>query len=261
MYRDSDLRVSTVQLNSELRHAQLELLSAHSATHQLRLRYSADDLARFGRRDVLRKSAEAANALSEFYAAIEKRIPEVAPSSRALPQPTEAQVAQAAEWIASHLRQQRDLYFHASQPLPARARAAVAAYFPAPLLDRVRIVELNGARVAVPGFFAEARALGFDNLPDMPHMESLTFLDVIVFNEKLSERALFHALVHCVQIEVLGLDRYAELWVHGFLRTQAHFTVPLEVHAFSVASRSLEPVAEKFSVEDEVLRWAADQRY
>ena len=43
-------------MNSELRHAQLELLSAHCATHQLRFRFSLDDLARFGQRDVLRKS-------------------------------------------------------------------------------------------------------------------------------------------------------------------------------------------------------------
>jgi hypothetical protein len=134
-------------------------------------------------------------------------------------------------------------------------------YFAAALLDRVRIVELEGARVAVPDFFTQVRALGFENLPDIPHMESLTFLDVVAFNERLTERALFHALVHAVQIEVLGLEHYAELWVRGFLRTRAHFTVPLEVHAFSLASKFLRPVPEKFSVEDEVLRWAADRRY
>jgi len=60
---------------------------------------------------------------------------------------------------------------------------------------------------------------------------------------------------------VLGLEQYAELWVRGFLRTRAHFTVPLEVHAFSLASKFLRPVPEKFSVEDEVLHWAADHRY
>ena len=57
-----DDRVSIVQMNSELRHAQLEMLSADCATHQLRLHFSIDDLARFGQRDVLRKSLQAANA-------------------------------------------------------------------------------------------------------------------------------------------------------------------------------------------------------
>jgi len=75
MYHSPEDGVSSRQLNSELQHAQLELLSAHCAVHQLRLHYSYDDLARLGRRDVLRKSAEAASALHEFYCDIEKRSP------------------------------------------------------------------------------------------------------------------------------------------------------------------------------------------
>lgn len=263
----AEQRVLVAQLNSELRHAQLELLSAHCAIHQIRLHYSADDLARFGHRDVLRKSAEAAIALSEFYQSIEQRRPSATrPPPDPAPKPGNeqidpAQIDQAVGWLSSYLRHQRDHYFSVARRLDAQSKSAMAAHFPAALLDRVRIVELEGARVVVPEFFTEIRARGFDNLPDLPHMESLTFLDVVAFNEKLTERGLFHALVHAVQIEVLGLEHYAELWVRGFLRTRAHFTVPLEVHAFSMASKFLRPVPEKFSVEDEVLRWAADQRY
>jgi hypothetical protein len=165
------------------------------------------------------------------------------------------------EWLSSYLRVQRQHYSASARPLDPQPKSAMAPYFSAALLDRVRIVELEGSRVAVPEFFAQVRARGFDNLPDIPHMESLTFIDVVVFNEKLTERGLFHALVHSVQIEVLGLDHYAELWVLGFLKTRAHFTVPLEVHAFSLTSKFLRPAPEKFSVEDEVLRWAADRRY
>jgi len=255
-------RVSIAQLNSDLRHAQLELLSAHCAIHQLRLHYTTDDLARFGQRDVLRKSAEAASALSTFYAGIELRYPQAAPRpADSFPRPTDEQIAQAVQWLSSYLRAQRQHYGPSARLLDPQPKSVMAPYFAAALLDRVHIVELEGARVAVPEFFAQVRAQGFENLPDIPHMESLTFLDVVAFNEKLTERALFHALVHSVQIEVLGLERYAELWVRGFLRTRAHFTVPLEVHAFSLASKFLRPVPDKFSVEDEVLRWAADRRY
>jgi hypothetical protein len=67
--------------------------------------------------------------------------------------------------------------------------------------------------------------------------------------------------VHTVQIQVLGLERYAELWVHGFVRTRTHFTVPLEVHAFTLASKFLRPMTEKFSVEEQIQRWKADGRY
>src|SRR5437588_8321446 len=68
-------RISILQINSELRHAQLELISAHCATHQLRLRFTAEDIARFGQRDVLIKSVQAASALNEYYSSLEKKIP------------------------------------------------------------------------------------------------------------------------------------------------------------------------------------------
>ena len=45
-YDNPDDCAAIAQMNSELQHAQLELLSAHCASHQLRLHYSADDLAK-----------------------------------------------------------------------------------------------------------------------------------------------------------------------------------------------------------------------
>src|SRR3974377_503570 len=158
-YDDPDERVSVVQLNSELRHAQLELVSAHCATHQLRLRYSTDHLARFGRRDILRKSAEAASALHEFYQRIEKRMPACVSNAGGSPQPTGDQIAQAVQWLSDYLRQQRERHFSQAGPLAAHHRSAFSRYFQADLLDRVRVVELEGARIEVPEFFAKARAL------------------------------------------------------------------------------------------------------
>lgn len=260
-YHDPEERVSVLQMNSELQHAQLELLSAHCATHQLRLHYSASDLARFGRRDVLRKSAQAASALNAFYSSIEKQIPDPADVAGPALQPSDEQIAQAVGWLTSFLQAQREHYLPAAAPLSAELKAIMRPYFSAALLDRVQVLELEGARVAPPDFFARARAMGFDTLPEISHMDSLTFIDVLVFNEQLTERALFHALVHTAQIEVLGLDRYAELWIRSFIKTRAHFTVPLEVHAFSLSSRFLRPQPERFSVEEQVALWAGDERY
>lgn len=86
---ESEQAFSVLQLNSELRHAQVELVSAHSAVHQLRLRYSMEHLVRFGRRDVLRKSAEAAVALHEFYLGISERISKTEARHSPSPPPTE----------------------------------------------------------------------------------------------------------------------------------------------------------------------------
>jgi hypothetical protein len=258
-YEKSDDCLSTARMNCEIHYAQLEILSARRATHQLRLHYAADDLVRSGRHDILRKSAEAASFLHEFYSALEKRIPR--PEKNTSVQLTGAQVAQAIEYVSAYLREQREHHLFAAQPLSNQHKARMWPYFASTLLDNVRIVELHGRRLSAPAFYAEARALGFDNLPQVPHMDSLTFVDVLVFNQAITERSLFHALVHAVQFQVLGLERYAELFVQSFVKTKAHFTVPLEAHAFSLESKFMCPSAEKFSVEDHVLRWVTEGRY
>lgn len=261
-YQDSEDRIPLLQMNSELEHAQLELLSAHCATHQLRLHYSADFLARFARRDILHKSAEAASALYEFYSGLEKKSapcnsePCLQPS-----QPTNVPIAEAIHSVSTYLRQQREHYLPAALPLSNPHKARMWPYFSSTLLDQVRVVELQGQRVPPPPFYAEARSLGFDQLPEITHMESLTFLDVVVFNETITERSLFHALVHAVQFEMLGVERYTELFVQSFMKTKTHFTVPLEAHVFSLVSKFLRPSPERFSVEDHVRQWIVDGRY
>ena len=247
------------QMNSELQHAQLELLSAHCAVHQLRLHYSTDELARFGRGDVLRKSAEAASALHEFYSRIESSSSRCEPQA-APPEPTAEQLVEAVEWVASYLQQQREFHLPVSSPLTPQHKTMLRPHFSYFLLEKARILELHGARMAPPPFFADIRAAGFEP-PAISHMESVTFGDVIVFNQHLTLRALFHALVHSAQIQILGLRRYAELWVQSFARTRTHFTVPLEIHAFTLSSKFLSPLTEKFSVEEEILRWKDEGRY
>lgn len=260
-WENPDDRVAIVDMNSELRHAQLELLSAHCATHQLRLRFSADDLARFGQRDVLRKSVQAAAALSEYYSSIEKKIPAAEAASSPSTRLTEEQILEAIRRVACYLREQREHYFPGAGVLTPDQKTLLSPYFSAALLEQVRILALDGARVPNPPFYAEAVALGFHNLPQIAHMPALTFLDVIVFNEKITARFLFHALVHAVQFQVLNADRYSELFVRSFVNTKFHFSVPLEAHAFSLESRFAGHPADKFSVEEQVRLWVTHGRY
>jgi hypothetical protein len=258
---NSEERLSIVRMNSELRHAELELLSAHCATYKLRLRFSTDHLARYGRRDILRKSIETASALNEYYSSIEKQIPEEGAAPATPAGLTEPQIERAIECVSSYLRAQRDHFLPSGQPLNKEHRDLMSPYFRADLLDDIRFVELQGARLSNPPFYSEAKALGFVNLPDIAHMNSMTFLDVLVFNERLAERSLFHALVHAVQFEVLGVERYTELFVRNFVNTRFHFLVPVEAHAFFLESKFARPAAERFSVEDQVRLWAKQNRY
>jgi hypothetical protein len=254
-------RISIMQMNSELQHAQLELISAHCASHRLRVRFSTEDLARYGRRDILRKSIETVSAMSEYYSSIDAQIRALETFVEPAGGLDEKQILHAIECVSSYLREQRDQYLPLAAPLKKEQQARMSNYFSADLLDQVRAVELRDTRVPNPPFYAEAKALGFLNLPDLTHMTSLTFLDVLVFNDALTERSLFHALVHAAQFQILGLERYAELFVRSFVNTRFHFLVPVEAHAFFLESKFARPGAEKFSVEDQVRLWARQNRY
>ena len=255
-------RIAIVQMNAELRHAQLELLSAECATRQLRLRYSTEDIARFAEREVLHKAMATAGALHQYYSSIPKQPPaEGGGSGSGAVKLDDEQIRRAIADVSDYLRRQRKHYYPLGTALSDRHRAMMQSFFSPGLLDRIRIVELSGARIPIPAFYSEAKIRGFGNLPDIQHMASLTFVDVVVCSEKLTERELFHGLVHAVQFNVLGADLYCDLYVRGFLRTQAHFTVPLEAHAFALDSRFVQHPTEGFSVEAQVRLWMKEGRY
>jgi hypothetical protein len=261
-WENPDDRVAVVQMNAELRHARLELLSAECATHQLRLRFSTEDLARYAEHDLLRKAINSAAALNDFYASIERQIPQAGQLFTAsAPKLSEEQALEISASIASYLREQRDRYLPSGTPLSAQRKAILQPYFSPALLGRIRIVELEGAGIPDPPFYANARELGFSNLPNFSQMESLTFLDVVVLTERITDSALFHALVHAVQFQILGLQRYADLMLRGFLRTNAHFAVPLEAHAFALESKFARNGSSGFSVEEQVRLWIREGRY
>jgi hypothetical protein len=173
----------------------------------------------------------------------------------------EPNVEDAIAKVALYLESQRNLYYPDAEPLDEKRKEALRGFYSASLLDHVRVTELKDRRVQNPLFFEEAKADGFTNLPDMAHRAVVTFLDVIVFNEKITSRHLFHGLVHAAQVQLLGRERYAELFVTGFLKARSYFLVPLKAHAFTLDTRYAEDPKTPFSVEEEVRRWASEDRY
>lgn len=255
-------RVAIVQMNAELRHAQLELLSAQCATQQLRLRFSAEDLARYAQRDLLKKALDAASGLHDYYLSIRKLVPDQTNGFKAAAVTwTEEQAQEGTALVLSYLREQRERYFPLGQSLSLPHRTMMRPYFSSGILDRIRTVERKGTRLPNPPFYPDVEAMGLANLPPVSHMASLTFLDVIVFNETITERALFHGLVHAVQFQILGPELYADLYVQAFLRTGSHVTIPLESHAFALDSRFADRSEQGFSVEEQVRLWAREGRY
>lgn len=255
-------RVAAVQMNAELRYAQLELLSAQCATDRLRLRYSAEDIAQHAQRDVLNKALLSVTALHDFYSYISRRMEDAgAPRPGNGSAIDEERVAHDTLRLAQYVREQRDLFIGEAQPLSKAQRQPVEAFFSPQFLNKVRIAFPQGKRVAPPAFFSEIRALGFLNLPDFSSMKSFTFEDLLVFQEAVEARRLFHALVHAVQFEILGLQQYSELFIRGFIRTRSYITIPLLTHTLILESKYAAEPSHPFSVEERIRLWVNERRY
>jgi len=99
------------------------------------------------------------------------------------------------------------------------------------------------------------------NFPDFVHLASITYLDVIVFNGGIAVRTLFHALVHAAQMAFLGLDRYADFYLRGFVKCRSWIAIPLEAQAYQLDTRFAMSPSTTFSVEEEIETWAEQGKY
>jgi hypothetical protein len=135
-----------------------------------------------------------------------------------------------------------------------------SGFFSPQILESTRLLVLHDERIANPEFYPMLRSLGFNNLPDQSTMGAVTFSDVVVSHEPFSNRLLFHELVHAEQYRQLGIPRFSELYVRGFLNGGCYEAIPLEVNAYSLEGRFERNPARQFSVADEVTKWQADGR-
>jgi len=174
---------------------------------------------------------------------------------------TESNIQKAIQWFAEYLRAEREEYHPIARPLTGQWRDMMEGYFEPALLDQVRVLELVDERVANPWFYPKAREKGFQHLPDITHKAAVTFLDVVVFNERMGSRDLFHGLVHAAQLRVLGVAEFTELFVRGFLRARSYFLAPMKAHAFALDARFAGNPGVRFSVEDQIRAWWQAGRY
>src|ERR1700758_2224201 len=126
---DSEERVAIVQMNADLRHAQLELLSAQCATDRVRLRFSIEQIARHAHVDVLRKTLGTVTALYQYYSSIEKERVSHATSSGEVEALSEDFIRDAQARVSGYLRHQREHYLSQAQPLSRAHRVNMERFF------------------------------------------------------------------------------------------------------------------------------------
>jgi len=133
-------------------------------------------------------------------------------------------------------------------------------FFSPQIIDEARLLILQGERVSNPSFYPMLKSLGFNNLPDQSAMGAITFYDVVVSHEPFSGGLLFHELVHVEQYQQLGIPRFSDLYVRGFLNGGSYEAIPLEINAYALGGRFEEDPRREFSVSDEVAEWSRTGR-
>jgi hypothetical protein len=146
----------------------------------------------------------------------------------------EARVAEMIARVVAYFRQERALYQRASEPLAPVWKSGLQDYFGKSLLDTIRTVTLEGARIP---------------------------LATVLLRSPSHGRTLFHGLVHAQQMAALGLETYASFYLRGFLKTRSWTSIPLEAQAFQLEARFSMTPPEVFSVEEVIKHWASNQRY
>jgi len=174
---------------------------------------------------------------------------------------TEASILEMVAGVKAYLKTEREVYVRHSEPLTPSLRQIIEGFFSADLLARLRTITLTGARVPPPPFYLKAKEMSGGRFPDFVHMDAITYIDVIVFHDRILPRALFHGAVHSAQIAVLGFDKYVDLYVRGFVKHLSWLAIPLEAQAYALEARYSENPTELFSVENEIRAASDEGRY
>ena len=120
---------------------------------------------------------------------------------------------------------------------------------------------LRAFRVENPPSYPVLAGMGFWNLPGFSLMAATTFGDVIVSHDLFTDRLLFHELVHVEQYRQLGIRRFSELYVRGFLASGGYDGIPLELNASALGRRFEGNRWQRFSVAEEVARWVREEGF
>ena len=172
--------------------------------------------------------------------------------------PSEADLREFSITVANYWQRQADRYSPQAQSIPTAQKSILKPFFPAAILERTRVAECVQPESPPAEMLERVKSFA---LPPLVHQPSIAFGDVVVFQAKVVERSLFHSLVHIVQYDLLGLERYFELFLRALVRKGAYINVPFEVQAYGLDSRFAASPSQAFSVEEEVKVWLRTGRY
>jgi hypothetical protein len=178
-----------------------------------------------------------------------------------IPALSDDQIAQVSGLIADYITTQRNTYIGRAIPLATDQKTRMAGFFTPQLLDETRLLVLNDERVTNPDFYPMLRQIGFNDLPDQSTMAAITFADCVVSHGPFTDGLLFHEFVHVEQFRQLGVPRFANLYLRGFLNRGSYFEIPLERFAYALGEQYENDSTRRFSVADKAAQWVSKGRF
>lgn len=160
---------------------------------------------------------------------------------------------------ARYIEQNAARYRPEARKLTIREHEALGRFMTADLLHRARVAQAPLPQP--PKIQWIATVLRLDAVVNPGLTVAITFNNVIVHEEPISMRTLFHELVHVEQYKQLGVTKFARRYVGGFLRDGKYEDIPLEKHAYELDERYAASPAISFSVRDEVKRRIEEGKY
>lgn len=150
--------------------------------------------------------------------------------------------AMVLPWI----KEKRDFYYPKAQVIPEDIRSELTPYFDKELLDKARIM-------VDPGIINEfSKLLGIPSgmLPSAA-FGGIALIDTMVIADprRVIAEYVFHELVHFVQYEKLGVEKFICIFIDGFVSGNYH-NIPMEKQVFELQARFMR--GENFKVFDEV---------
>ena len=154
--------------------------------------------------------------------------------------------------VERYLVNARDRLQDRASALSRDEKSILAPYFAPADVNRIRVLVADPLPVRNPPFVSTLRRLGYD-FPGLEWTAAMTLDDVIVSREQMPAALLFHEAIHSSQARILGLRKFAYLYVRGFLTTRSYHDIPLERCAFHLENRFL--ARDHFKAEEEIRRW------
>jgi len=163
-------------------------------------------------------------------------------------------IAQGQKWI----KEQRLAYRPLGKVLPERTIAQFSPFFEEPLLKQIRFLMVPA--LENPQFLEAYRSTFAEKglpLLDFTSFSGITYIDTVLLVDEFPgadlHATLFHELTHAVQYELLGPEKFVELYITGWINQGFNYAaIPLEMDAYELQNRFEADPDAPFPVKEEI---------